>query len=185
MREGPSIPGAGTWRLGTWGLGTWGLGSGVWGLGVWGLGVWGLGVERWIRRPAVRRPGAWRQHGRMGWGASGRSLRQTCGGAPRRTRCQADSCRFVALFDCKFATLNQLFGGVAGTEPNWSGVRLSFRAKVASIASAESRRAVAGGRFGTVSCVEIGTMIDVGMQVQRRQGTAGVGDVLNEARARW
>jgi hypothetical protein len=118
-------------------------------------------------------------------GMSGRCRRQTFRGAPRQMPRKADSRRFVALFDCKFATLNQLFECLAGTEPNWSGVRLSFMDKVASIASAESRRAVAGGRFGTVSCVEIGTKIDVRMQVRRRQGTAGVGDVLNEARARW
>jgi hypothetical protein len=70
----------------------------------------------------------------------------------------------AVLLDCKFATLNQLFGGDKVAGLNWSGVRLRFVDMVAAIASAESREAVAGGCwFGTVS----------GAKYQ--SGTAGVG----------
>src|SRR5262249_21225126 len=51
----------------------------------------------------------------------------------------------AALPDCKFATVNQLFGGDPAAERNWSGVGSGFVDMVAAIASAESREAVAGG----------------------------------------
>jgi hypothetical protein len=126
-------------------------------------------------------------------GFSGR--RQPLEEAPAEALQRAGSGRFTALFDalfdCKFATVNQLFGGDAVAEPNSSGIRLRFMDKVAASASAESGKAVAGAcRFDIVcpgvkidvSCVGINARTEV----RRRQGgTAGVGDVLNEARARW
>ena len=77
-----------------------------------------------------------------------------------------------ALLDCKFATVNQLFGGAKVAGPNWSGVRSRFMDMVAAIASAKSREAVAGGHW-------VGTVSGAGHQ----GGTAGVGDLVNEARA--
>ena len=78
----------------------------------------------------------------------------------------------IALPDCKFATLNQLFGGDKVARPNWSGVRLRFVDMVGAIASAETREAVAG-RLLAWRC----------LGCQTSGWDSGGGDLLNEARA--
>jgi hypothetical protein len=81
--------------------------------------------------------------------------------------------RRAAHPDCKLATLNQLFGADAARGPNWSGLRLLFARMVNVIASAEWQEAVAG------------RLLDWHFFwcENSRLGAAGVGDVLNEARA--
>jgi hypothetical protein len=76
------------------------------------------------------------------------------------------------LLNCKFATLNQLFGGDAVTGPNWCGVRWPFEDMVAGIASAESQEAVAGGCWW-----------GAGSGAKQQSGDSGGWDVLNGARA--
>jgi hypothetical protein len=77
--------------------------------------------------------------GFLGQGLSGRSRTHEGAAEPVLSRDSA------TLLNCKFATLNQLFGGDAVAGPNWCGVRRPFGDMVAAIASAESREAVAGG----------------------------------------
>jgi hypothetical protein len=75
--------------------------------------------------------------------------------------------------DCKLATLNQLFEADAASGSNWSGLRLLFARIVQIVTSVEWQEAVAGRLLGWhfFRCKISGV------------GAAGVGDVLNEARA--
>jgi hypothetical protein len=77
----------------------------------------------------------------------------------------------TALLDCKFATLNQLFGGDLVTGSNWCGMRWPLWVWWLAVPRRSREklwREAAGARY---------------QAPKQQSGTAGVGDVLNEARA--